>query len=223
MAGCRFCGCSSWLFGLTPGGLCANCEHLVSAEVEQRIRVLNESARGAETTQNASTKLDRLDLVVVQLEALAAHERRGIPIGLSAERQLREAARERDALLMQTAKRDLDDTMRAVRAEPDPERKAKLLLDFRLRLRDFAGRARVKGPLPALERKVAHAAWRVNLDAALERGVRAECAGDRDAELRAYQQSLTLLSSPDASGPTVIEQRLRVMGRLEALDAARSA
>lgn len=223
MDGCRFCGCSSWLFGLTAAGLCANCEHLVSAEVEQRLKVLADSAQAAESTQNPRTKLDRLGLVVVQLEALVAHERKGIATTLvSAERRLKETERQRDALLARTVKQDLDDTMRAVRAEPDPERKAKLLLGLGLRLQELSAGARVKGPLPALERKVAHAAWRVRLDAALSRA-RSEERSSPAAAVKAYREALTLLGSPDASSAAAIDQRLRILQRLEALDAAHTA
>ncbi len=223
MASCRFCGCSSWLFSLCPAGLCGNCEHLVSAELEQRARVLAESRRGFEDTRNAATKLDRLDLAVVQLEALAVYERRGISTPVeSAERRLRETRRELDALVMRTAKEDLDRTMAGVRAEPDPERKARALSEFLLRLKDYAARAGVKGPLPVLEKKVRGAVWRVRLNAALERARRAEKGGPA-AAARAYREALTLLGAPEASGPVVVTQRLRVLEKLEMLDAGRLA
>ncbi|MDE2290454.1 MAG: hypothetical protein KGL53_00110 [Elusimicrobia bacterium] len=220
MAACRYCSCSSWLFALNPSGLCGNCEHLVSQELEQRARVLAESARGAEATQNPHTKLTRLDLAVAQLEALAVYERKGIATPVeSPERRLKEAQRERDALLMKTAKDDLDATMRGVRDELDPERKAKLLSDLRLRLKDYQTRASSKGPLPALEKRARSAAWRVLLDARLNEARRADKAGEVPAAVRAYRQAQTLLSSPAASGPAAVEQRLQVAERLAALDA----
>lgn len=218
MAGCRYCGCSGWLSALTQDGLCGNCEHLVSSELEQRVRTLAESEKGAADTQNASTKLDRMDLAVAQLEALASYERKGIRTPVeSPERRLKEAQRERDALLMRTAKEDLDAVMRAVRADGEAERKAKLLGDFRLRLKDYTARAVSKGPLPALERKVRAAAWKVLLDARLNAARLADKEGRGDVAARAYREALTLLSSPDAGGSLLTEQRLKIQERLEAL------
>ncbi|TBR16860.1 hypothetical protein EPO15_18240 [bacterium] len=218
MSACRYCGCSGWLSALTTDGLCGNCEHLVSAELEQRVRTLTQSERGAADTQNPSTKLDRMDLAVAQLEALATYERKGIRTPVeSPERRLKEAQRERDALLMRTAKEELDAVMRAVRAEGEPERKAKLLGDFRLRLKDYVTRAVSKGPLPALERKVRAAAWKVLLDARIAAAHHAEKDGRGDDAARAYREALTLLSSPEAGGPLLMEQRLRIQERLETL------
>lgn len=224
MGACRFCGCSSWLFGLSVAGLCGNCEHLVSAEVEERLKVLAGSLGDAEATHNPRTKLERLGLAVVQLEALAAHERKGIPTTLvSVERRLQDTERQRAALLARTVKQDLDETMRAVRGQGDPELKAKLLLGFRLRLVELSAGARVKGPLPALEKKISHAVWRVRLDASLARARREERGGGLAAAGRAYREALTLLGSPDAGGQAALELRMRVVERLDALDAGRTA
>lgn len=223
MSSCRYCGCSGWLVTLLPSNLCGNCEHLVSSELEQRARVLAESERGFEDTRNAATKLDRLDLAVSQLEALAAYERRGIQTPVeSAERRLRESRRELDALVMRTAKQDLDSTMTTVRAEGEPEGKARALAAFLLRLKEYAGRASSKGPLPVLEKKVRAAVWRVRLNASLERARLAE-RGDAQGAARAYREALTLLGAPEASGPLVVSQRLRVQERLEMLDSGRPA
>lgn len=218
MAGCRYCGCSGWLAALTADGLCGGCEHLVSSELEQRARVLAASERGAADTQNPATKLDRMDLAVAQLEALAVYERKGIrtPVD-SPERRLKEAQRERDALLMRTAKEDLDAVMRAMRAEGEADRKAKLLGDFRLRLKDYIARAVSKGPLPAIERKVRAAAWKVRLDARLCAARAAEKDGRAEVAARAYREALTLLTAPEAGGPGLMEQRLKILERLELL------
>lgn len=218
MSACRYCGCSGWLSALTPDELCGNCEHLVSADLEQRARTLAHYEKGAADTQNASTKLDRMDLAVAQLEALAVYERKGIRTPVeSPERRLKEAQRERDALLMRTAKEDLDAVMRAVKGDGDPERKAKLLGDFRLRLKDYIARAVSKGPLPALERKVRATAWKVLLDARLNAAHQADKDGNPEAAARAYREALTLLSSPEAGGPLLMEQRLKIQERLATL------
>lgn len=221
MSGCRYCGCSGWLSALTTDGLCGNCEHLVSSELEQRVRTLAESEKGAADTQNASTKLDRMDLAVAQLEALASYEKKGIRTPVeSPERRLKEAQRERDALLMRTAKEDLDAVMRAVRADGEAEQKAKLLGAFRLRLKDYTARAVSKGPLPALERKVRAAAWKLLLDARLSVARQADKDGRVDAAARAYREALTLLSTPEAGGTLLMQQRLNIQERLEALTAS---
>ena len=118
---------------------------------------------------------------------------------------------------MRTAKEDLDAVMRAVRADGEAERKAKLLNDFRLRLKDYTARAGSKGPLPALERKVRAAAWKLILDARLNAARLADKEGRGDVAARAYREALTLLSTPEAAGPLLMEQRLKIQQRLEAL------
>ena len=221
MSGCRYCGCTGWLAALTADGLCGNCEHLVSAELEQRARTLAASVKSAADTHNAQTRLDRMDLAVAQLEALAAYERKGIRTPIeSPERRLKDAQRERDHLLMKTAKDDLDAVMRAVREAGEPERKAKLLGDLRLRLKDYIERAGSKGPLPALERKVRAAAWKVLLDARLVTARAADKDGRTGDAARAYREALTLLGSPEAGGPALMEQRLKIQERLDVLQPA---
>ncbi|MBI2362366.1 MAG: hypothetical protein HYV15_03165, partial [Elusimicrobia bacterium] len=67
MPDCRYCGSSGWLFALNGAGLCGGCEHLVSADIEQRARLLEQSRRAADDTRNTETKLERLGLAVAQL------------------------------------------------------------------------------------------------------------------------------------------------------------
>ncbi|MBI2362367.1 MAG: hypothetical protein HYV15_03170, partial [Elusimicrobia bacterium] len=136
----------------------------------------------------------------------------------SPERALREAQRERDALVMKAAKDELDAAMRGLREGGDPEAKVRRLNALRLRLKDYEAQVSAKGPLPALGKKVKAAAWRVSLSAALERARRADQAGRRDEAVKAYREAGVLLSAPEASGAVLVEQRLHVTERLEALD-----
>lgn len=218
MPDCRYCGTSGWLFALNPTGLCGSCEHLVSADIEARAQVLKESRQAADDTRNTETKLERLGLAVAQLEALARYERKGIRTPIqSPERSLKEAQRERDALVMRAAKEDLDAAMKDLKTEGDPESKVRRLNALRLRLKDYEAQASSKGPLPALGKRLQAAAWRVRLSAALERAGRFEAAGDREQAVRAYREALTLLCAPEASGPVLIDQRLHVSERLAVL------
>lgn len=219
MRDCRYCGASGWLFAVDSAGLCGACQHLVSADIEQRAQVLRESRRAADDTVNTETKLERLGLAVAQLEALTRYERKGIRTPVpSPERALKEAQRERDALLMRAAKDDLDAAMRELKQGADPEAKVRRLNALRLRMKDYEAQASCKGPLPALSRRIQNAAWRARLSAALARARRADGAGNVPEAVRAYREAAVLLCAPEASGPVILDQRLHVSERLAALD-----
>ncbi len=61
------------------------------------------------------------------------------------------------------------------------------------------------------------AGWKVLLDGRLTAARAAEKDGRPDAAARAYREALTLLSAPEAGGPQLMEQRLKIQERLDTL------
>lgn len=208
MAKCTVCGGAGWLFSLTPAGLCDECEHLVSMEIAQRARAVEDSAKASEATLNPQSKITHLDLQVENLEALARYEERGIPtIEGKASARLDKTRMERDALVLKTARSELKEFLRAAREAALPKDKIKLCSEFLLKLQEYEGRLADKKILEALTRRVRESVARIRANAKLEEAESAVKGGEKGAAKKLYLEALNELN---AAGEDTSEKKQRL-------------
>lgn len=80
MAQCKWCNISGWFIFLDSAGLCNQCSKIVKLEVQQRMRIVNESVKIVDNSKNLETRLSRLNLIYEQLNELYKFEQHGIDI-----------------------------------------------------------------------------------------------------------------------------------------------
>jgi len=218
MAVCKVCGCTGWLFFISDKGICRTCAHLTSIDVEQRTRIVRDEARSAETTLNPHSKIAHLDVVVKNLEALADYESKGVPTPeAEAGARLSESRKERDALLLRTAKAELNDVIQRVRKEARAEGKTALYEDLLRRLGEFKARLEGERSLDTMIRKVEGTIMRIRLDSRI-RGARShEKAGRSDAARKGYEEALAFLNLKGAADPASPSYRAKIEERLRRL------
>ena len=224
MAACKICGCSGWFFPLSKAGLCHTCAHLVAMEVAQRRDAIRDSARLAEQTADPHSKLARLDVMLSNLDALAKFEERGIPTGegaASPSQSLKAGKAQRDSLLIETAKKALDDAMAKVQAAPSPEAKLALYNTLLLKLSEYKAKADDGGPLSALERKVKDSTIQIQLNIRLEKAREAERRKDGKAALKLYEEALTYLKASGMDAESRARHAVKINGRVKELRGRR--
>lgn len=198
MAVCKYCGCSSWFFTLSSEQLCAACEPLVKMDVEQRRQLVEDSAKAAEQTLNPHSKIIRMKSIVENLDVLADYEKKGIEtLKGKAESRQKHTKENLDALILQTARAELDETLKAVRKKKAPEAKIKLLSSFLVKLEEYKEHPRHREKIRILEKKVRNTTYRIQLSSHLEHARRAEKAGEIELALKNYRDALNYLKSTD--------------------------
>ncbi|MBI5242489.1 MAG: hypothetical protein HY922_02245 [Elusimicrobia bacterium] len=218
MAACKYCGCSGWFFPLDKAGLCGTCAHLVGLDVDQRRGIIRDAAKLADQTANPQSKLARLDVILSNLEALAKYEERGIPtMEGSPSEMLRSKKAERDWLLLETAKKDIEEALAKVQAADGPDAKLALYSNLLLKLGEHKSSAGDAGALGELEGKVKASVYQIELSVRLEKAQRAEQAGDDRRAVRLYEEALTYLKATGLEPSARAKHALKINGRIKEL------
>jgi hypothetical protein len=221
MRRCKVCGCSALFFGVNASGLCSSCTHLLTLEIAQRQRLIEDGLRLADQTVNPHSKIANLDQILAQLEALTRYEERGInTLPASASSMLQQVRERKDAVVAQAAQADVAETMLRVQQAALPEAKVALYTTLQLRLADY--RLRLSDPkiLDPLEAGVREGVRRIRLSAPLERARMAETRGQKEKALACYRYALDFLRSSDPERAAFADRIPEIEERIRALEEA---
>ncbi|MGE4412199.1 MAG: hypothetical protein AB7E45_00705 [Candidatus Caldatribacteriota bacterium] len=72
--------CEKWLLFSSKFDLCDNCRNFLIADLKNRARIINDSARIIKTTKNPETRISRIKLLREQVEHLLVYKKKGIDI-----------------------------------------------------------------------------------------------------------------------------------------------
>lgn len=221
MRRCKVCGCSGLFFGVDAAGLCTSCGHLLSLEIAQRTRLIEDGLRSAEQTVNPHSKIARLDETLSQLEALSKYEERGIQtLPASPAAMLVEIRARKDEVVAQAAQVDVTETLSRVQETALPEAKVALYNALLLRLAEYRRRMSDPKRLGPIEEGVQSAVRRIRLNAPLERARLAEARGQREKALAAYREALAFLKSSDPERAALADRLPEIEERIRALAAS---
>ncbi len=79
MAQCKWCEKKGMLLSVNWDGLCKVCASTVAIEIQQRTRIIDDSARLALEGKKIDTRLSRCNLVLEHANALLKYEEKGVP------------------------------------------------------------------------------------------------------------------------------------------------
>lgn len=79
MGQCVWCGSKSIFLSVDKNGLCSRCRSLISFDLQQRLRIIEESQEIIKKTSNFKTLLHRIDTILEHLQVLKAYEAKKIP------------------------------------------------------------------------------------------------------------------------------------------------
>jgi len=219
MASCSICGCAGWIFRLSEGGLCSNCDRLSQLDVRERLRAVEEASVRAERTADPRSKIENLGRVVSNLEALAEHERRGVKTpGLSAQEEL---ARKRGQLELEAVddlKSGLDETLQILKDSEETGASLQRLEDLRLKVEDYRSRLGDPEAFSVLESMLQQASAGVRLSQVLDSARTKAETGDREGAKKSYRRSLTILRAAGLSKKDGEDRKAWIEDQIAALD-----
>jgi hypothetical protein len=216
---CKICGCLGWFTHISEAGVCTNCDHMLSLEIAQRSRRIEDCLRSADQTVNPGSKIARLDETLCQLEALSKYEERGIrTIEGSPAAMSDDVRRRKDEVVAASAQADVQETMARIQSIALPERKIDLYGALLVRLSEYRRRMSRGEKVAELEDGVREAVRRIRLNVPMDRARLAEARGQKEKALEAYREALTFLRSNDPERAALsrhipeIERRIQALG-----------
>ena len=78
MPKCKYCGKSGLFLVVSNNNLCRNCDSFVVADIQNRLRIHNDSIRLIENSENPDVVYSRIGLAIKNLSGLLEYEKKGI-------------------------------------------------------------------------------------------------------------------------------------------------
>lgn len=199
MGRCRYCGRSGIFLSVDKDGLCARCKPIVTMDLSQRVRHINESIELVEKSKNLSTRLSRCDFAIQELEYLRdTYERREIDVlSPSADEQIAKLRWARDECVVESVQTELEKAK--LKAQAATTIKARVNAYTKALLSISEGEAQMQDPsrLASYEVEVKRAVHSIQLSSYLEAAEKAEFKGDGKKALDQYQEALYFLKKDD--------------------------
>ncbi len=194
MAQCKWCERSGWFLSLSQIGLCKQCHAIVTLEVSQRSRIIDESLKLVRESKKLETRLSRCELVIQHVNELSKYDRREIP---TLQRPLSDILEDcdklREAIIVESLTEETENVMRRVGVAVTVRTKVNQLNKLILRIREYRGKCAGVAELDGLEQRVKNTIHQVQLYEYLDAASRAEFKGNKKAALDSYYDALYLL------------------------------
>lgn len=198
MAKCKWCDRSGWFLRLNSVGLCNNCSPLVKFDVQQRLKILNDSINIVNESKNLDTRLSRLDLLLEHANALYRYEQRGIPVVEPSPSAVLENFRGRkDQIILETLRTITEEAKKKSATVTAASSKVSSLTKALLKIREYTDKVDSKKSLTVLEKSVTNMIQKIQLQGYLNQAEKAEFKGQNKKALDQYYEALYFLKHDD--------------------------
>ena len=212
MATCRLCERSGFFFSVNENGLCKTCQPIWRADVEQRVRILTESAVLAHEGKTFGTRLSRCDLVLEHARHLQEYERRNIPsTDPDPTVLLTEYVKYRDQLIREECVAAAEKATAKASVTATQKSKHSALGAGILKVQEIAANSEDSSLAKEIVAKLRALMHQAQLDGFLDAAKKAEFKGNKKKAIDQYQEALYFVRNdgiPD-------EQQAREIGGIE--------
>lgn len=217
MAQCKLCSRSGWLLSISQHHLCKTCEPYVQLDLQQRVRIIQDSLGIVKSSRNLDTKLSRIQVAIDHLRALQNYERRGIETILPPPSEaIRNYERKRQEEIAAHAKIVHEAALAKVGVATTSKSKITALSKGLLKLRELAqhSSSNVRPLAENLQEQIA----KVTMSDYLEKARKAEFKGQNKKALEQYYEALYFLKHDDvddrlqAEHIALLEQKILGLG-----------
>ena len=188
-------------------------------DASQRIRIINDSIKIVTESKNLDTRLSRLDLLLEHANALLKYEQRGIRImDPRPSYFISKFGGMRDQIISESLDKDYESASSKATVAPTITSKVNALSKVLLKIREYKTKANHPESLEALEKQVAAAIQKYQLDGYLDAAQKAQFKGQKKKALDQYYEALYLLKHDQVDDSlqkdqiTLIESKITEMG-----------
>lgn len=219
MAQCKYCGRSGWFLALTANGLCNNCNPIVSMDVIQRARIINDSLKLVRESKKLDTQLSRCDLIVEHASALMKYEQLGIPtLNPLPSAFVQEYQAMHDQIIVDGLTTEFENARSKAEVAPSVTSKVNLLSKALLKVREYKLKANNPSILDSLEQQISQLIQNIQLAGYLDAARKAEFKGQKKKALDQYYEALYFLKHDDINDSfqqehiSLIESKIAELG-----------
>jgi hypothetical protein len=196
MAQCKLCSRSGWFLSLSHHHLCNSCEPCFQLDLQQRVRIIQDSQKIVESSRSLDTKRSRIQVALDHLKALQNYERHGIETILPPPSEaIRNYERKYQEEIAAYAKIVHEDALAKAGVGTTSKSKIAALSKGLLKLRQLTqhSSSNVRPLTESLQEQIA----KVTMSDYLEKARKAEFKGQTKKALEQYYEALYFLKHDD--------------------------
>lgn len=213
MGVCKMCGRKGFFLSVSANGLCKSCDPVVTMDVQQRWRIINDCMKLVGESKNMKTRLSRCDFLLEHAQALLAYEHKQIPtISPSPSQLLSEYAAMRDQIVVEGVTVEVEKALAKAGIAAAPSTSINEANKALLKIREGKQELRDKAKLDQLEARVRRFSYETQLKGYLEAARKAEFKGQKKKALDQYQEALYFLRNDEIDDSLQAEK----IGEIEA-------
>ncbi len=198
MAKCKNCEKSGLFLSVTENGLCRSCDPIVVIEVQQRLRIINDSRRIVDESKKLETRVGRCDLIIEFAQELYQYEEKGIPtIDPPPSAFVRVYSEKKDEIIVETLEAEAKRAKEKAVLTSSLSTKKGYLTKALLKVREYREKYPNIPDLARLEDNLTQDMHRAELDDHLEAARKAEFKGDKKKALDRYYDAVYFLRRDD--------------------------
>ncbi len=198
MAQCKNCGRKALFLSVTKNGLCKTCDAVVVMDVQQRVRIIQDSINLIEKSKITKTKVSRCDTLLEHAGALAEYERKGIPTLQPLPSQfITEYTAQRDNIICDGVTAEVDKALAKAELATSSRTSVGEANKALLKIRDAKEELEDPSRLDTLEARVKTFSHETQLNTFIEAARKAEFKGQKKKAIDQYQEALFFLKNDD--------------------------
>lgn len=196
MAQCKYCGRKGFFLSVTDQGLCRDCSLFVKMDVDNRVRIINDSVELINKSTNLDTRLSRCDLLLEQAQAIQVYEAKGIDaFSFPPSNYIRQYGSMRDEIVEECMSAKVEQSLLRSQTATSAATKLTALDKTLLAIAQARKEATRQSRLDALEERVRTERVAVQVRAYLYNASKAEFKGQDKKALDQYQEALYILQT----------------------------
>lgn len=198
MPRCNQCEKKGFFLSLDERGLCGECSPLVAMDIQQRVRIMDDSKRLASEGKTFTTRFSRFQLLIEQLEHLLEYEKRNISTLTPSPSKLLDDLRgyEHKIISEETAKVS-EKAKKQAQVAINTTAKFNLLAKASLKVQEIYSAAEQKKGEQQAVNELQELMHRVKLDGYLESAEKARFKGNIKKAIDQYKEALFYAMSID--------------------------
>lgn len=198
MGQCRYCDHKGIFVFTDSNGLCKKCRPVVTMDVQQRSRIIEDSMQLAREGKTFKTRLSCCELVLEHSKALENYESKGIPtINPPPSQIVREYSAYRDDLIIEEANKVAEKAIGKAEVATTHRGRESALASGLLKVREINCFLNDVSKGKGLESKLQELIHKAKLDGFLDAARKAEFKGQMKKAIDQYQEALYFILHDD--------------------------
>lgn len=220
MAQCKYCGRKGFFLSVSSQGLCGDCVLFVKMDVDNRVRIINDSIEIIHKSTNLDTRLSRCDLLLEQAQALQVYETKGIDaFSFPLSNYIRQYGSMRDEIVEECMSAKTEQALLRAETASSVAAKVTALDKGILAIAEARKEAKQQSKLDRLEEKLRTERVAVQVRAHLNNASKAEFKGQDKKALDQYQEALYVLQTINLPKQTHHDLEGEIMAKVRRLSA----